>query len=95
MTATLLNENEMDLNREVLAEVRASALRTSKAAREVFDALRDGEISVADATELSNALGKANGADSNAIKAIMTGMILDKMELNHKTRALELSASQH
>jgi len=80
---------EMDNNREYLASVKESALANSKAAREVFNALRAGEISVADATELSNAIGKSNGGHSNVLKAVMTEMVLDKLELTHRAKLLE------
>jgi hypothetical protein len=82
------NPTDFSDTRDVLAAVKRNAIATSIAAREVFEALRSGTISVADATELSNALGKANGADGNAVKAVMTEMVLDKMELAYATKSI-------
>lgn len=77
-----------DNQREYLDHVKASGMQNSKSARQVFEGLMAGTISVADATELSNALGKANGADGNIIKAVLVGVMLDKLELNYSEKQL-------
>ena len=88
-TTVTLSPVEWDESRDVLKTVTQSSLATSKAARLVFDEMRSGNLSVADATELNNALGKVIGADSNAVKATLTLMALDKIELTHATKNLE------
>jgi uncharacterized membrane protein len=76
----------IDRKRDALNAVMLSGLAVSNSARETYKELRNGTINGSEAKELSNALGRANGADANVVKAVMTEMVLDKFEVTYATQ---------
>jgi hypothetical protein len=56
---------------ETQAIIRAKSLTAIDRAELVFEGIRSGKISLPEAQELSNALGKANGAIGNLLKLDM------------------------
>ncbi len=53
---------------ETQAIIRAKSIKGIDRAELVFEGIRDGSITLPEAQELSNALGKANGAIGNLLK---------------------------
>ena len=54
---------------DALETVKENSLRASNEAFEILAALKDGDIKLSEASEMSNAIGKINAANSNVIKS--------------------------
>ena len=63
---------------ETLEIVKENSLRASNEAFEVLANLKDGEISLPQAQEMSNAIGKVNAANGNVLKADLLALAIDK-----------------
>jgi hypothetical protein len=66
--------------------VKVKAERAMNEAFEVLEGLKEGTISIAQATEMSNAIGKANGAMGNILKADLLALAIDKQAAAHVAR---------
>ena len=71
----LINE---DSDTAAMEMVKLKSERCVNEALAVLDGLKEGNISLADATEMSNAIGKANAALGNIIKADFLCLAIDK-----------------
>lgn len=86
----------MKLNEETdTAAMEMVKLKSERAMNEAFailDGLKENTITLAEATEMSNALGKANAAIGNIIKADLMCLAFEKQAVNHfKDRQRSLS----
>lgn len=63
---------------ESIAQVKENSLRASNEAFEVLAAIKDGAITLNEAQEMSNALGKVNAANGNILKADLLALAIDK-----------------
>ena len=63
--------------------VKVKSERAMNEAFAVLDGIKDSSISLAEATEMSNALGKANAAIGNIIKADLLCLAFEKQSTNH------------
>lgn len=68
----------MNNEKEAMEMVKIKAERVMNEAFAVLDGIKENTISLAEATEMSNALGKANAAIGNIIKADMMCLAFDK-----------------
>lgn len=68
--------------------VKVKSERAMNEAFAVLDGIKDGTVSLADATEMSNAIGKANAAIGNIIKADMLCLAFEKQATNHAKERL-------
>lgn len=69
--------------------VKVKSERAMNEAFAVLDGIKDSTISLAEATEMSNAIGKANAAIGNIIKADLLCLAFDKQSTNHAARRLK------
>lgn len=67
-----------EYNDNTLETVKENSLRASNEAFEVLAALKDGSVNLNEASEMSNAIGKVNQANANAIKADLLALAIDK-----------------
>jgi hypothetical protein len=75
----LINE---DSETAAMDMVKLKSERCVNEALAVLDGLKEGTIPIADATEMSNAIGKANAALGNIIKADFLCLAIDKRASN-------------
>lgn len=54
----------------------------------VLDGIKDGSVSLSHATEMSNAIGKANAAIGNIIKADLMCLAIEKQSINYAAKRL-------
>ena len=82
----------MKMNEEPdTASMEVVKLKSERAMNEAFavlDGIKDSTISLAEATEMSNAIGKANAAIGNIIKADLLCLAFEKQATNHAARRL-------
>jgi hypothetical protein len=69
--------------------VKVKSERAMNEAFAVLDGLKDSTITLAEATEMSNAIGKANAAIGNIIKADLLCLAFEKQATNHTARRLQ------
>lgn len=63
--------------------VKVKSERAMNEAFAVLDGIKESKISLAEATEMSNAIGKANAAIGNIIKADLMCLAFEKQATNH------------
>lgn len=63
--------------------VKVKSERAMNEAFAVLDGIKEGKTSLAEATEMSNAIGKANAAIGNIIKADLMCLAFEKQATNH------------
>lgn len=63
--------------------VKVKAERAMNEAFEVLEGLKEKTISIAEATEMSNAIGKANGAMGNILKSDLLALAIAKQAAAH------------
>jgi hypothetical protein len=71
---------------ESIEIVKANSIRASQEGFAVLDALKDGSLSLSEASEYSNALGKINAANSNVLKADLLTITIDKQTTERMKR---------
>jgi len=65
---------------DALSTVKENSMRAANEAFDVLAALKDGAISLNEASEMSNAIGKINGANANVIKCELLTLAIDKQQ---------------
>ena len=76
---TMMKKSELMENDTKAADlVIENSARASNEAFEVLAAIKDGDITLAEASEMSNAIGKINGANGNIIKAALLKMTKER-----------------
>lgn len=70
--------------KDTLNKVKTNSMKASDEAFKVLEALKSREISIKEASEMSNALGKVNAANGNALKADILSLELDKQKREPK-----------
>jgi hypothetical protein len=71
--------------------IKVKSERAMNEAFAVLDGIKEGKISLSEATEMSNALGKVNAAIGNIIKADLVCLAFEKQATNYaKERLMEL-----
>jgi len=88
MKATALKMNE-ESDTAAMEMVKLKSERAMNEAFAVLDGIKDSTISLAEATEMSNALGKANAAIGNIIKADLLCLAFEKQAMNHAKERME------
>ena len=79
-----MNEtNVMNDDFATLELVKVKAERAMNEAFGVLEGLKEKTISVAEATEMSNAIGKANGAMGNILKSDLLALAIAKQASAH------------
>lgn len=63
--------------------VKVKSERAMNEAFAVLDGIKEGKISLPEATEMSNAIGKANAAIGNIIKADLLCLAYEKQATTH------------
>lgn len=71
---------------ESIEIVKANSIRASEEGFAVLKALKDGKLSLSEASEYSNALGKINAANSNVLKADLLALTIDKQTTDRMKR---------
>lgn len=88
-----MKETPMKMNEEsdtcAMEMVKLKSERAMNEAFAVLDGIKENTISLAEATEMSNALGKANAAIGNIIKADLLYLAFEKQAMNHAKHHLE------
>lgn len=82
------NRNNEDY--ESIEIVKQNSIRASQEGFAVLDALKSGVLSLNEASEYSNALGKINAANSNVLKADLLAITIDK-QTTDRMKALNKS----
>lgn len=82
---TLMNEES---DTAAMEAVKQKSERAMNEAFAILDGIKDGSVSLAEATEMSNAIGKANAAIGNIIKADLLCLAFEKQATNHAARRL-------
>lgn len=77
----------------MIEPVKTSSERAMVEAFAVLDGIKSGDISLAQATEMSNAIGKANSAIGNIIKADLLCLAFEKRSVHQPREAIDASAS--
>lgn len=77
-----------DNDTAALEMVKVKSERAMNEAFAVLDGIKEGKISLADATEMSNAIGKANAAMSNILKADLICLAFEKQTMNYAAKRL-------
>lgn len=71
-----------------LSIVKENTMRAANEAFDVLASLRGGAISLNEASEMSNAIGKVNGANANTIKCELLSLAIDKQQ--HQCGKIEM-----
>ena len=66
--------------------VKQNSIRASVEGFAILDALKCGDMSLSEAQEYSNALGKINAANGNLLKADILGLAIIKQESDRAKR---------
>lgn len=80
------NTNETQGDFDSIEIVKANSIRASKEGFAVLDALKKGDLSLSEASEYSNALGKINAANGNVLKADLLMLTIDKQTTERMKR---------
>lgn len=67
-------------------EVKRNSIRASKEAFAILDGLKSGDLSLSEAAEYSNSLGKVNAANGNLLKADLLILAIDKQDADRAKR---------
>ena len=89
MTAKTINKLTAP-DTAVLDTVKVNAEKSMREAFSVLAGIKSGKLPLAKATEMSNALGKANAAMGNMLKAELLCLALDRQNMNfaHKQKPM-------
>ena len=68
--------------------VKVKSERAMNEAFTVLEGIKDGTIALSHATEMSNAIGKANAAIGNIIKADLLCLAFEKQAMNYAQKQL-------
>lgn len=69
-----------------IVEVKKNSIRASKEGFAILDQLKTGDLSLSEASEFSNALGKINAANGNILKADLLMLTIDKQNSDRTRR---------
>lgn len=83
------NEMKITGDFESVETVKVNSIRASQEGFAVLDALKSGQLSLSEASEYSNALGKINAANSNVLKADLLAITIDKQTTERMKRIEE------
>ena len=83
------NEMKITGDFESVETVKLNSIRASQEGFAVLDALKSGQLSLSEASEYSNALGKINAANSNVLKADLLAITIDKQTTERMKRIEE------
>ena len=75
---------------EAMEMVKIKSERAMNEAFNILDGLKEGQLSLADATEMSNAVGKANAAIGNVIKAELLCLAMTKQSTDYARQKLAM-----
>ncbi len=78
-----------DSDNAAMEMVKVKSERAMNEAFAVLDGIKEGKISLAEATEMSNALGKVNAAIGNIIKADIVCLAFEKQTMTHAANRLK------
>tara|TARA_R110000764_G_C10883279_1_gene369355 strand:+ start:547 stop:798 length:252 start_codon:yes stop_codon:yes gene_type:complete len=71
-----MNENHTKVM-ETIAIAQNNSMRSANEAFEVLTSIKEGAITLPEASEMTNALGKVNGATANLIKANLLALTIN------------------
>ena len=83
------NEMKITGDFESVETVKVNSIRASQEGFAVLDALKSGQLSLSEASEYSNALGKINAANSNVLKADLLAITIDNQTTERMKRIEE------
>jgi hypothetical protein len=69
--------------------VKSNSIRASKEGFSILDALKSGDLSLTEASEYSNAIGKINAANGNILKADLITLAIDKADGDRVKRLVQ------